>query len=166
LNDSMQSPVGGRSMAPPALSELNSVSRSCFASRDRRRGLGLQSSPQIEDVNISAQSHVIGKVPTNVVRVFVNHDLITVPEPVTAKADIVWGNAEEEAAKPETTRSASLNSEDMAWTKTAPEVSVLPSTIHVKMRIITARFMSDPLSVAVNVRRVGMFRLVFESAVF
>jgi hypothetical protein len=127
--------------------------------------LGLQSSPQIEDVKISTQSHVVGNVPTNVVWILINHDLVSVPEPVPAKVDIVWSNTEEEAAEPETARPASFNPKDMAWAKTTPKTSTLPSTIQMEVRITTATFMSDPLAVTVNVGRVGMSRPVVECVV-
>jgi hypothetical protein len=35
------------------------------------------------------------------VRIFINHDLVTTPEPVVTKGKIARGNAKVEAAKPE-----------------------------------------------------------------
>ena len=44
--------------------------------------------PQILHVNVSAQTHVIGQVPADVIGIFVNYDLIAVPQPVAAEANV------------------------------------------------------------------------------
>lgn len=126
------------------------------------RGLSLS---EILNVNVSAQSHVVGKVPADVVRIVIDDDLIAIPEPVIGKANIKGSDAEEEAAKPETARSAALNPENVPRAKAAPKMSVLPGTIKVVMRIVTAGIMADPFVVGVNMGRVRMSRLVVERAI-
>jgi hypothetical protein len=44
-------------------------------------GMGLPSS-EILNVNVSAQAHVVGKIPADAVRIVIGHDLIATPEPV------------------------------------------------------------------------------------
>jgi len=94
--------------------------------------------------------------------IFIDHDVVAVPEPIAAIDNVVWGDAEEEASKPETARSAALNPEDMAFAKTAPEASVGPRAIQVVVGIIPARIMSNPPVVGVDVGHVRMSRFVFE----
>src|SRR5215469_18594014 len=124
--------------------------------------LRLKSSPQVEDVHVRAQPDVIREIPANMVWIFIDHDVVAVPEPIAAIDNVVWGDAEEEAAKPETARPAALNPEDMAFAKTAPEASVRPRAIQVVVGIIPARIMSNPPVVGVDVGHVGMSRFVFE----
>jgi len=55
-------------------------------------------------VNVGAKPYVIRQIPSDVVRIFVDHDLIRIPEPVTAEAEVIRGDAEVEPAEPETAR--------------------------------------------------------------
>ena len=59
------------------------------------------SSPEKQDVDVDAQPDVIGQVPTHMVWVIVNHNLVRIPKPVITVVVVDWGNAEVEAAKPE-----------------------------------------------------------------
>ena len=113
-------------------------------------------------MHVRAQPDVIREIPANMVWIFIDHDVVAVPEPIAAIDNVVWGDAEEEASKPETARPAALNPEDMAFTKTAPETSVRPRVIKAVVGIISARIMSNPLVVGVDVGHVGMSGLVFE----
>ena len=62
------------------------------------------------------------------VRIVVNHNLVTVPQPVIAKAD-VRSNPEVETTKPEARRTATFNPKHMAAPNTAGEVSMFPGMI-------------------------------------
>jgi len=97
--------------------------------------------------------------------VIIDHDLVTLPNPVAAKADIGWGDAEIEAAKPKAARTAALNPKDVARAKTATEMPMLPRVVHTEVGIIAARFMSYPFAVGVNVRNIRMSRLVVERVI-
>jgi hypothetical protein len=127
---------------------------------------GLLTSPEKRDVNVSAQSRVIGEVKPVVVGVLINHDLIPVPVPVIGEAVIVIDDAEIVAAKPETFSGPALNAENMAAAKAAVEPSMFPRMIHVVVLIIAARVMPNPLIIRVNVGCVRVPRLVAEAAVF
>jgi len=65
------------------------------------------SSTQVHDVDVGTQPHVVGEVPAVVVRVFVDHNLIAVPEPVTAVTHVERCDIEIETSKPEPARTAS-----------------------------------------------------------
>jgi len=74
-----------------------------------------------------------------VVRIVIDNNIVAVPQPVVAEADVIRGNAEIEAAG---------------------KASVLPGMIEVVVRIIGAGVVANPLAVSVDVRRIGMAGLV------
>lgn len=115
-------------------------------------------------MHVAAEPYVVGQIPTDVVRVVVDHNLIGVPEPVGGIVEVVGGDAEIESREPEALRASALDAPDVRLAKSAGEVSVFPRTIDVVVRIVTAGVMSDPLAVGVDVRDIGMARLVGESA--
>ena len=57
---------------------------------------------EILDVHISAETHVIGEIPADVVRIVVDDDLIGVPEPAVAEGKIGCSNIPIPAVEPET----------------------------------------------------------------
>ena len=90
------------------------------------------------------------------VGIFVDHDLVAVPEPIAAQGQVKGGDAESEAAKPETGGTASANAPDVAAAEAAGESAMLKGMIKVEAGIITAGIMSNPGAVVVNVRSFGM----------
>jgi hypothetical protein len=101
-----------------------------------------------------------------VIGVLINHDLVRIPEPVIAKAVVVWGNAKVEPAKPKTLPVPSPKAEDMVGSEPAGEVPVLPRMIEMVVRIIAAGVMPDPLAIWMDVRGVWVSSLVLITAVF
>ena len=96
------------------------------------------------------------------VRIFVNDDVVAVPEPIAAEANVIRGYAEIEAAEPETVGTASGEMSDVAAAEAAGKASVLPGMIEVVVRVVAARVMANPFAVRMDVRRVGMSGLVVE----
>jgi len=94
------------------------------------------------DLDVRAQSHVVRKIPTNMVWGVINHDLVTIPKPISAIAQVVGSDAEKEAAKPESSWTAALKMEDVTGTKPASEMAVLPGMVEVIVRVTTASLMS------------------------
>ena len=131
-----------------------------------RVGQALPLRSQIHNVNVSPESHVIGKVPADVIGIVVDDDFVGVPEPAIAEANIVRGNAKKEPAKPETVRTASPQAPAMARAEAAGEVSVLPRLIEMVMGIILAGVMPDPLIPFIDVRNVRVAGLVTVIPVF
>ena len=62
---------------------------------------------EIHHVDVGAQPDVIGEIPANVIRVFIDYDLIGVPVPAIAVTDVVRSHTKIETAKPEAAWSAS-----------------------------------------------------------
>src|SRR5579872_2742958 len=106
-------------------------------------------SAQEIDVDVSAQAHVIGEIPA---------DVVTVPEPVVGIAVIVGGYAEVKAVEPETVPATSTQHPDMAAAKSAVKAAVLPRVIEVIVDIGPAAVVSNPSAIVVNV---GSIRVAF-----
>lgn len=94
------------------------------------------------------------------VGIFVDHDLVAVPEPVTAQGQVKGGDAESEAAKPKTTGAASGDAPDVSATEATGEPAVLPGMIEVEAGIASSGIVSNPLTVMVNVRSLRVTFLV------
>jgi hypothetical protein len=120
---------------------------------------------EVFDVDVGTESDIVGEVPAGVVGIFVDHDVVAVPEPVVAVADVVGSDAEVESAKPETIGSASSEPPDVTATESAGEASVFPRMIKMVVRVVAASVMADPLAIGVDMGRVGMTGVVVEMAV-
>lgn len=115
-------------------------------------------------MDVGSQPHVIGEIPTVVIRVFVNYDVIGVPVPVIAVTDVVRSHTKKETAKREPIWSASRKMPYMAFAKATGKAAVLPRMIEMVVRVIATRAVSDPdITLCVNVRSFGVARLIGES---
>ena len=94
------------------------------------------------------------------VRIVIDNDIVAVPQPVIAEADVIRGNAEIEAAEPESVRTAAPEMPNVTATEAAGKAAVLPGMIEVVVRIIGAGVVANPLAVSVDVRCIGMAGLV------
>ncbi len=98
------------------------------------------------------------------VGIIVDDDVVTIPIPVVAKADVIGSDAEIETAEPETVGTSSGEVPDVA--DAAGEMAVLPRVIEAVVRIVAACVVADPFADRVDVRRVGVSGLVIEVTVF
>lgn len=105
---------------------------------------------------VGAEANVIGEVPADVVGIFVDDDLVGIPEPIAAEAEVGRSNAEIEAVEPEAGRAAAGEMPDMAFAEAAGEVAMLPRLIKMVVGIVGARIVADPFAVGVNVRSFGV----------
>ena len=113
-------------------------------------------------MDVGSQPDIVGEVPAVVVGIFVDDNVIAVPEPIPAEPDVVGCDAEVETAEPEAAGTASSEMPDVAAAETAGEVTVLPGVIDMVVRIVAASVVTDPLAVGVDMRSVGMAGLVGE----
>src|SRR5580693_308751 len=95
---------------------------------------GLLSS-HILNVHVSPKTHVVSQVPAIVVGIFVDHDVVPTPVPITAEAHIIRGDTEIEATEPKSARPASREMPDVSAAKTAGKTTVLKRMVHVIVRI-------------------------------
>lgn len=118
--------------------------------------------PHVHDMHIGTKPDVISQVPAVVIGVLEDRDVVGVPKPVAAVADVKVGDCKTKTAEPEQVRASATEAPDMSAAETTGEVSVLPRVIQMIVRIVSARVMPNPLAVIVDVRRVWMPRLVIE----
>ena len=89
-------------------------------------------------MHICPKSDVVRQVPAHVIGILVNHDRITIPEPVIYEAVFKRRHAEIVAVEPETLPVPALQTEDMATSKPAGKVSMFPRMIEVEAKIMGA----------------------------
>ena len=89
------------------------------------------------------------------VGVFVDDDVVGVPEPSVDVAEVVGGYAEVEATEPEAGGAASAETPDVGGAEACGEVAVLPGVVEVIVGIVWAAVVADPVGV-INVRGVGV----------
>jgi hypothetical protein len=118
-------------------------------------------------VNVGPEPDVVGEIPAHVVGIFVDHDLIAIPGPVAAEAEVDWSHTEVEAAEPEAAGATAAEVPDVAASEAAGEVAVFPGMIEMEPGSVVAVVVSDPGAVvmdmrsfrmSVNVGRFGMWR--------
>lgn len=115
---------------------------------------------------IRAEPDVIRQIPTIVVGVSVNHDVVRIPEPVAASVIVVRRNAKKEAAEPKTVPVSTRKAVDVAAADFTRETPMLKRMIEVVVRVVSTSVMPNPLIIGrVNMRRRGMSSLVFIAGV-
>jgi hypothetical protein len=101
-----------------------------------------------------------------VIRILVNHDLVGIPQPVTAIAQVERRDAEVEASEPESRRASSCQVPDVMRTESAGEMAVLPGMIEVVMRIVAAGIVADSRAVRMNVGSIRMALFIRKGMIF
>ena len=96
-------------------------------------------------MDVGAEADVVGEVPADVVGVFVNDDLIGIPKPAVAEADVKRRDTLKfKPAEPEPARTAAPQMPDVAFAEAAGKVAVLPRMIEMVVNIVLARIMAYP----------------------
>ena len=111
-------------------------------------------------MDIRAQPDVVRQIPAVMIGVFVNHNVIAVPEPIVAYIKLKRRHAKVVSGEPEPRWTAALQTEDEAGANAAWKVSVLPWMIQMKTRIIPSEVVANPPSIPVHMRRIRMPGLI------
>jgi hypothetical protein len=98
--------------------------------------------------------------------IFVDDDLIGIPEPVVGETKIIGCNAEIKTTEPETRWAAAGEMEYVAASEAAGKTTMLPRMIEVVVSIVAAGVVADPLIVGVDVRCVGVSTPIAEVGMF
>jgi hypothetical protein len=110
---------------------------------------------QILHVNVGAEPDVVSQIPSDMIGVVVDDDLIRIPQPVAAEAKVVRRYAKVEAAKPESARSASRKAPNVAAANAAGKAAVFPRVVEMVMSIVATGVMPHPMvALRVDVRSV------------
>ena len=112
-------------------------------------------------MNVGPQARVVRQVPTIVVGIGIDHDVIAIPEPIGTGIVVVRRGLKEETAHVEAFAIASMQPPDMLRPDRPGEASMLPGMSEVIVRIVSAGIVSYPAIVlSVNVRRRWMPGLI------
>src|ERR1700732_2649570 len=91
------------------------------------------------------------------VRILVDDDVVTVPEPAVRVVVVVRCDAEPEAAEAEAVAASALEPVDVVGAQVAPEMPMGRGMIEVVVRVAGAGVVSDPLiALGMHVRGVGV----------
>jgi len=112
--------------------------------------------PEEHDVNVSAQPDVERQIPADVVGVVVNHNLVAVPHPVIAEADVIGCDAEIETAEPEAAGASADQMPYVVPANSARKVAVRPGVIEMVIAVSRTGIVPDPFTVRVDVRSIGV----------
>ena len=115
-------------------------------------------------MNVGAEPGVVGQIPAVVVRIFVDDDGITVPQPTIREIVIVGRDAEVETPEPEAFAVSSAKMEHMTPARAAGEVAAFPGMIDVIVGVVAAGIVAHPLIVVVHVGRLRAARFIPERA--
>ena len=114
-------------------------------------------------MDISTEPDVVGQIPAIVIGIVVDDDVVAIPQPVAAVADIEGSDVEVESAEPEAAGTATAEVPDMATADPAFEMAMFPGMVEVKTGVVSSLVVTDPLAVAVHVWCLGMAFLVAET---
>src|SRR5580692_10933609 len=120
--------IDGGAASPRRLS-ASVINRRSSAQHRHRRISAMLLRSEVLHVNVSSQPRVIGEIPAVMVGIFVDHDLVAGPEPVSAQSEVKRGDAEGPAVEPETAGAASANAPYVPAAESAREVAMLPGMI-------------------------------------
>jgi hypothetical protein len=116
---------------------------------------------QILYVHVRSQPHVIRQIPAVVIRIIVDHDIVSAPVPAVAVAEVIGRDPKIESAEPEAARSSAFDAKRVAPADAAGEMAMLKRTVEMVVRIVLAGVVSHPFVAArMNVRRFGMTLLI------
>ena len=110
-------------------------------------------------MHISPQPGVISQIPSRMIRIVIDHDIVRVPQPSIHKAVVIRRNTEEEPAEPEPRRPSTPQPPHMRRPKTSRKVPMLPRMVQMIVRIIPPRVMPDPM-IAIDMRSIRMSRRI------
>ena len=107
---------------------------------------------------------IVRQVEAGVIRILIDNDRISIPNPIRDIGEVVRENAKVGAPEPESAGAAAFETEDMTGSEAQREVSVLPGMIYVIVPIVTSHIVTNPLTVAMHVRGVRMSLEIAEIA--
>lgn len=111
-------------------------------------------------MDVNTEPHVVGEIPSDVVGIIVDNDVIVTPIPVIDVAKVEVCHAEVIPAEPKAAGTASAEPPYETRSESSFEVAMFPGMVEVVVHPRTVYVVPDPLAVLVNVRGLGMAFLV------
>ncbi len=109
-------------------------------------------------MNVRAEANIVSEIIADVVRIVINDDLVIVPVPTAAEANVKGGHAPEEAIEAEAVWSAAAQVPNVAAANAAVEMAVFPGMIQMIVRVVAPSLVAYPFPVTMDV---GSFRMAF-----
>jgi hypothetical protein len=103
-------------------------------------------------VRVGAEPGIVGQIPTVMIRVIVDDNLIRVPQPIVDVVILERRNAEVKTVEPKPFAVSAAEVPHMPAPDSTGEATVLPGVVHMKAWIFPACIMTDPLIVPMDVR--------------
>lgn len=94
------------------------------------------------------------------IRILIDHDRISIPNPIRDVGKIFRSNAKVSALEPESIRTTAFEAEDVTGPEAQCKASVFPGSIQVVACIVTTHIVPDPLAVVMNVGHIWMSLLI------
>jgi len=120
-------------------------------------------SSQVHHMNVGAEPYVIRQIPTLVVGVVIDHNVVAVPQPAITESHVRRCDVPVPSVEPKTSGATTAEVPNMVATESAGEVSVLPRFVEMQAGIVASGVMTYPF-VSIHVGYVGMTRLVAKFA--
>lgn len=98
------------------------------------------------------------------VGIFINHDLVGVPQPIRNVSDLSRSDAPIKIVQKEARRSAARKPELVPGSESTRKVPMLPRTVQVEPGVVRPGIVSDPFISGVDMGRFGVLRLIGEMA--
>jgi hypothetical protein len=119
-----------------------------------RGGRCAQSAALVHEVHVGAEPHIVAEIPTVVIGVIIDYDVVAVPQPIIAKGIVERGDGEEETTYRKSIVVTAVKPPDMARSPGTREMTVLPRMIKVIVRIIATSVMTyPPIAIGVHMGR-------------
>ena len=112
-------------------------------------------------MHVSAEAHVVGKIPARMVRIVVNDDIVGIPEPAAAVGYVVGSDAPVPSVEPEAAWAATGKMPDVMRTETACPMTMLPRVVEMIVGVVRSGIVADP-DLSVDMRDTGVAFLVTE----
>lgn len=111
-------------------------------------------------MHVRAEPGIVGKIPAWIIRIFVDHNGVGVPQPVGNVRIVGRRDAKVEAVEPEAVWPSAGKMENVAGAEAAAKVTVLPGAVEMIARLHPMICVADPFAVRVYMRCVRMtFRI-------
>ena len=115
---------------------------------------------QILHVRIGAQARVISQIPSGMIGIVVDDNVVRVPIPAVDKTPVIGCDAEVETIEPKTAWPTAAESPTMTRSEPSGEAAMRIWLVQMVIRIIASRVVTDPCSAVIDVRGVWMARPV------
>lgn len=141
----------------------NKIQPACLSGNVTACGRKVSAS-EIFHVNIGTKASIVGQVPSGMIRIFIEHDVVGVPSPVIDIGKVIGRDHPIASAKSEPARVAAAEAPVVLGTEAPVPATVFPSAVLAEVWIIAAFIVPNPAASVIDMGSVGVARLIAEVA--